>query len=68
MCSIIKYFHHVMFCFSCVDFSYMMFLVGKGLTIESTLSENDMTDLMETLGLTDFLLKESCSLVGWING
>lgn len=57
-----------MFCFSCVDFSYMMFLVGKGLTIESTLSENDMTDLMETLGLTDFLLKESCSLVGWING
>lgn len=45
-----------------------MFLVGKGLTIESTLSENDMTDLMETLGLTDFLLKESCSLVGWING
>ncbi|XP_076086925.1 uncharacterized protein LOC143057500 [Mytilus galloprovincialis] len=49
------------------NFSYMMFLVGKGLTIESTLSENDMTDLMETLGLTDFLLKESCSLVGWIN-
>lgn len=45
-----------------------MFLRGKGLSTDSTLSVNDMTDLMETLGLTDFLLKESCSLVGWING
>ncbi|VDH92137.1 Hypothetical predicted protein [Mytilus galloprovincialis] len=50
------------------NFSYMMFLRGKGLSTDSTLSVNDMTDLMETLGITDFLLKESCSLVGWING
>lgn len=50
------------------DFSYMTFMNGKGLSKDSELSVNDMKDLMDTLGITDFLQKEQCTTVGWING
>ncbi|VDI08519.1 Hypothetical predicted protein [Mytilus galloprovincialis] len=50
------------------NFSYKEFMAGKGLSTDSTLSVNDRIDLMETLGLTDFLNTDQCSIVGWING
>ncbi|XP_071145134.1 uncharacterized protein [Mytilus edulis] len=49
------------------NFSYKEFMAGKGLSTDSTLSVNDRIDLMETLGLTDFLNTDQCSIVGWIN-
>ncbi|VDI03913.1 Hypothetical predicted protein, partial [Mytilus galloprovincialis] len=49
------------------NFSYMTFMNGKGLSKDSELSVNDMKDLMDTLGITDFLQKEQCTTVGWIN-
>lgn len=53
---------------SCADFSYKEFMAGKGLSTDSTLSVNNRIDLMETLGLTDFLNTDQCSIVDWING
>lgn len=52
----------------CLDFSYQEFVEGKGLTKDHVLSVNDMKDLMDTLGITDFLQKQPCTTSGWTNG
>ncbi|XP_052081233.1 uncharacterized protein LOC127719257 [Mytilus californianus] len=49
------------------NFSYMTFLEEKGLKKDHVLSVNDMKDLMDTLGITDFLQKQPCTTSGWIN-
>ncbi|XP_063420822.1 uncharacterized protein LOC134706043 [Mytilus trossulus] len=49
------------------NFSYQEFLEGKGLTKDHVLSVNDMKDLMDTLGITDFLQKQPCKTSEWIN-
>ncbi|VDI33335.1 Hypothetical predicted protein, partial [Mytilus galloprovincialis] len=49
------------------NFSFKTFLNEKGLSINSELSTNDMKDLMDTLGITDFLQKDQCTTTGWLN-
>lgn len=62
---------------SFLDFSYRTFLQEKGLPEDQNLTSYQMKDLMEELGISEFLQGEECSksqtllsslINGWENG